>query len=380
MARTDKPAPEFQQALGPDGVLTLSLSGDWTIQVRLPAPDGVIRELGKSPPPRRLVIDVRELGHWDSGLLAFLRHVEVACADRGVPVDLGNLPDGVRRLLDLAGPIGPTGRASPQPRIGLLAAIGNSALSTTASTISAISLVGELAIGLARWLRAAADVRRSDLVEQIQHCGAEALPIVTVIAFLVGMILAYVGAIQLGKFGADIYVADLVTIAMTREMAPIMTGIVLAGRTGAAFAAEIGTMQGNEEVDALSTIGIRPIEFLVLPRVTALAVMTPVLCLYADAAGILGGVMVAGVSLNTTIQAFFAEILYASSFTNLAIGLVKGLVFGVLIGFTGCRRGLAAARSAAGVGHATTSAVVSGILQIIIADAVFAVVLNVLGF
>ena len=367
------------EALGADGVLTLTLSGDWKIAARPPSPDSVERALGGAPPPHRLAIVAPALGHWDSALLAFVRRVEAAAATHSVPVDLSGLPDGVRKLLDLAGPVHAPGARPPAHHPALVTAIGTGTLSATEAAIETVRLVGELAIGLGRWLRAAADLRGVDLLAQIQHCGAEALPIVIVIAFLVGMILAYVGAIQLGKFGADIFVADLVTIAMLREMAAIMTGIVLAGRTGAAFAAEIAAMQSNEEVDALSTLGIRPIEFLVLPRVAALALMTPVLCLYADAAGILGGVVVAGVSLRTTIEAFFAEIQYAASITNLLIGLVKGAVFGILIGFTGCRRGLAAARSAAGVGHATTSAVVSGILQIIIADAIFAVALNILG-
>lgn len=323
---------------------------------------------------------VRDLGRWDSTLLAFIRQIEAACANRGVAVDRGQLPEGIRHLLDLAGPVAATGRAVAGLHASLPAMIGSRTLSAAANVIGAVRLVGELAIGFARWLRAAADVRWSDVLEQVQHCGAEALPIVIIIAFLVGMILAYVGAIQLGKFGADIFVADLVTISMLREMGAIMTGIVLAGRTGAAFAAELAAMQGNEEVDALETIGIRPVEFLVVPRVAALALMMPLLVLYADAAGIMGGVVVAGLSLNTTIEAFIGEVQYAASMTNLAIGLVKGVVFGVLIGLTGCHRGLAAARSAAAVGHAATTAVVSGILQIIVADAIFAVGLHVLGF
>jgi phospholipid/cholesterol/gamma-HCH transport system permease protein len=379
LARSEQGTAAVNHALGPDGALTVTLSGDWTIEVRRPSPENLEHALAATPPPNRLRVAAPALGRWDSALLAFIRRLEAAAAARGIPIDLNGLPDGVRRLLDLAGPVASTGRGPPAPRTTLPAAIGSLTLSAVAAAVDTLRLVGELAIALGRWFRAAADLRGADVLAQIQHCGAEALPIVTIIAFLVGMILAYVGAIQLGKFGADIFVADLVTIAMLREMAAIMTGIVLAGRTGAAFAAEIAAMQSNEEVDALSTLGIRPIEFLVLPRVAALALMTPVLCLYADAAGILGGVVVAGVSLRTTIEAFFGEIQYAASITNLVIGLVKGVVFGVLVGFTGCRRGLAAARSAAGVGHATTSAVVSGILQIIIADAIFAVVLNILG-
>lgn len=358
--------------------MTLTFSGEWSVRVRVPSPDVALHELGRTPPVRRVVITVRDLDRWDSALLAFLLRIEAICRDRGVPVDRGDLPDGIKRLLDLAGPVG-AGQAGREPRPSLPTRVGLRVLAAGADTASAVRLIGEVAIGLERWLRAAADVRRADVIAMLQQCGAEALPIATVIALLVGMILAFVGAIQLSTFGADIYVADLVAVAMLREMAPIMTGIVLAGRTGAAFAAQIAAMQSNEEIDALSTLGIRPAEFLVLPRVIALAVMTPFLCLYADAAGILGGFIVALLSLNVTPEAYLVETQGAATMTHLLIGLAKGMVFGTLVGITGCHRGLTAARSAEGVGDATTSAVVSGILQIIVADAIFAVVLNVLG-
>lgn len=358
--------------------MTLTLAGEWSVRARLPSPDVALRELGRTPAVRRLVIRVTDLDRWDSALLAFLLRIEAVCQSHGVPVDRGNLPDGIKRLLDLAGPVA-AGQVGRQRRPSLATRLGLRVLAAAANTASAVRLIGEVAIGVARWLRAAADVRRADVVAMLQQCGAQALPIATVIALLVGMILAFVGAIQLSTFGADIYVADLVAVAMLREMAPIMTGIVLAGRTGAAFAAQIAAMQSNEEVDALSTLGIRTAEFLVLPRVMALALMTPFLCLYADAAGILGGFIVALSSLNVTPEAYLAETQGAATMTHLLIGLAKGIVFGVLVGITGCHRGLTAARSAEGVGDATTSAVVSGILQIIIADAIFAVVLNVLG-
>jgi phospholipid/cholesterol/gamma-HCH transport system permease protein len=368
----------IEHAISPDGVMTLTLSGEWSVRVRVPSADAALRELGGTPPVRHVVITVTDLDRWDSALLAFLLRIEAVCQSRGVSVDRGNLPDGIKRLLDLAGPVD-AGRAGREQHPSLVTRVGFRVLAAAASTVSGIRLIGELAIGFARWLRAAADLRRTDLIAMLQQCGVEALPIATVIALLVGMILAFVGAIQLSTFGADIYVADLVAVAMLREMAPIMTGIVLAGRTGAAFAAQIAAMQSNEEIDALSTLGIRPAEFLVLPRVIALALMTPFLCLYADAAGILGGFIVALSSLNVTPEAYLVETQGAATVTHMLIGLAKGAVFGVLVGITGCHRGLTAARSAEGVGNATTSAVVSGILQIIIADAIFAVALNVLG-
>jgi len=228
-------------------------------------------------------------------------------------------------------------------------------------------------------VRGRARYRPSDLLLTMQECGAQALPIVSVISLLVGMILAFVGAIQLKQFGADIYDANLVAVAMAREMAAIMTAIVLAGRTGAAFAAQIGAMQGNEEIDALSTLGISPMEFLVLPRMLALILMTPLLCIYANVMGIFGGFLVGINTLSVTPTAYLLQTQSAVTLGDFAIGIAKGSVFGALIAATGCLRGLEAGRSAAAVGAAATSAVVSGILAIIITDAVFAVLLNILG-
>jgi phospholipid/cholesterol/gamma-HCH transport system permease protein len=228
-------------------------------------------------------------------------------------------------------------------------------------------------------LRGNARYRRTDLILLIQECGAEALPIISIISLLVGMILAFVGAMQLKQFGASIYVANLVAVAMTREMGAIMTGIVLSGRTGAAFAATIGAMQGNEEIDALSTLGVSPMEFLVLPRILALMVMTPLLCVYADVVGIFGGYLVGIATTDVTPAAYLVQTKEAITFADIGVGITKSAVFGALIAVSGCQRGMACGRSAAAVGVATTSAVVSGILAVIVADAVFAVILNVLG-
>jgi phospholipid/cholesterol/gamma-HCH transport system permease protein len=188
-----------------------------------------------------------------------------------------------------------------------------------------------------------------------------------------------VGAVQLRWFGAEIYVADLVGIAMTREMAPIMTGIVLAGRTGASFAANIGTMQGNEEIDALSTLGIAPMDFLVLPRLLAMLLMMPLLVLYADFVGIFGGWLVGVGMLDLTSAAYVSQTLAKVTADHFLIGLTKSLFFGLIVATAGCMRGLQAGRSAAAVGNAATSAVVTGIVYIIVVDAVFAVVCNIVG-
>jgi phospholipid/cholesterol/gamma-HCH transport system permease protein len=214
----------------------------------------------------------------------------------------------------------------------------------------------------------------------MQACGAMALPIVSLIAFLVGLTLAYIGAVVLRQFGADIWVADLVGLTMVREMGAVMTAIVLAGRTGAAYAATLGNMRANEEIDALETLGIRPVDFLVIPRIVALGVMMPLLALYANALGIIGGMAVAAGVLDIPPTAYWIEMLTIVDLSDVSTGLIKAFTFGIIVGISGCMRGMQAHRSAAGVGLATTSAVVTAILFIIVSDALYAVIFNILGW
>ena len=205
------------------------------------------------------------------------------------------------------------------------------------------------------------------------------MPIVSLISFLVGVTLAYTGALVLRQYGGDIYVADLIGLAVVREMGAVMTGVVLAGRTGAAFAATLGNMKANEEIDALETLGIPSVDFLVLPRLVALGIMMPLLALYSDALGILGGMAVAAGVLNIPPTAYWVEMGTIVSLSDIWVGVIKAISFGLIVGLAGCLRGLQAERSAAGVGRAATSAVVTSILLIVVSDAVFAVLFNVVG-
>jgi phospholipid/cholesterol/gamma-HCH transport system permease protein len=243
-----------------------------------------------------------------------------------------------------------------------------------------LTFIGGALLALLALLRGKARLRGSDLAVHIQDCGASALPIVTLISFLVGLILAFVGAVQLRQFGAQIYVADLVGIAMAREMGAMMTGIIMAGRSGAAFAAQIGSMQANEEVDALTTMGLSPMEFLVLPRMVALVLMMPLLTLYADLLGILGGGFVGITMLGLSSTQYFYATQSFLTLTDFSMGLIKSVVFGVLVALAGCLRGMQCGRSSAAVGMAVTSAVVTGIVFIIFSDAILTVVYNALGF
>ena len=260
-----------------------------------------------------------------------------------------------------------------------LSAVGLAAADAVVKVRGISSFVGECVLSAFRVARSPRLFRWRDCLGEMQQCGAMALPIVSLISFLVGVTLAYTGAIVLRQFGGDIWVADLVGLGMVREMGAMMTGIVLAGRTGAAFAAILGNMKMNEEIDALETLGVSPVDFLVLPRLVALGLMMPLLTLYASALGILGGISVALGVLSIPPAAFWVEMLSLVDLSDTVVGVIKGVTFGLIVGLSGCLRGLQSERSAAGVGKAATSAVVTAILLIIVADAVYAVIFNILG-
>lgn len=359
--------------------LRLQLRGLWRIQAGLPDAAAAERALGRGD-VRRVEVADAGMESWDSALITFLLRLHAAGREQEVELDLSGLPDGARRLLALSQAVPARGDSAPAPpREPLLARLGHAGVREARAVGEMLNFVGEATLSFVRMLRGKPAFRRSDFFLLIQQTGAEALPIVSIISLLVGLILAFVGAVQLRWFGAEIYVADLVGIAMTREMAPIMTGIVLAGRTGASFAANIGTMQGNEEIDALSTLGISPMDFLVLPRLLAMLLMMPLLVLYADFVGIFGGWVVGVGMLDLTSAAYVSQTLAKVTADQFLIGLTKSFFFGLIVATAGCMRGLQAGRSAAAVGNAATSAVVTGIVYIIVVDAIFAVICNIVG-
>ena len=241
-----------------------------------------------------------------------------------------------------------------------------------------LAFTGENVLAFLKMLRGRAQFRWADAFLVMQECGPQALGIVALINFLIGLILAFVGATQLTRFGASIYVADLVGIATVREMGCIMTGIIICGRTGAAFAAQLGTMKVNQEIEAFQTFGISPVEFLVLPRMIALIAMMPLLCLFADLISIAGGFLISTAMLHITPALYIHRTIEAITLTSFLLGVFKGMYFGVLIALTGCLRGIQCGTNAAAVGEATTSAVVTGITAIIASDGLFAVICNAL--
>ena len=361
------------------GTLSITLTGNWSISKGLRPADDLLKELGVDPPPRRVIFHTEGLDGWDSSLLAFLVRLFRECTTRKVEVAMDGLPPGVARLLDVASavPEKKDARAGAQKE-SFFSKVGSATIDLWRSSLEMISFIGESALAFSKMLSGKARFRRSDVTLLLEECGAQALPIVSLISVLVGLILAFVGAVQLRLFGAQIYVADLVGLGMAREMGAMMTAIIMAGRTGAAFAAQLGTMQVNEEIDAFRTLGISPMEFLVLPRMLALILMLPLLCLYADLMGILGGALIGVGMLDITPTQYFNETQNAIQLTDFIAGLIKSGVFGALVALAGCLRGMQCGRSASAVGEATTSAVVTAIVAIIVSDAALTVIYDIL--
>ena len=362
------------------GVLQVQVSGSWALGDALPSTVEVEQAINGGGSVSRLCFDAGQLEAWDSSLVNVLFGLARAGDQAGVSLDLAGLPEGLRSLLDLA-------RAVPRHQESLkhnadtsfLADVGSETLEFFRSVTDILRFVGGVSVSLGRMLSGRARYRVSDLFLIVQQVGAQALPIVSLISVLVGIILAFIGAVQLEQFGADIFIANLVGLGMVRDMGAMMTAVIMAGRTGAAYAAELGTMTVNEEIDALRTMGISPIDFLVLPRILALILMMPLLTLYADIMGILGGALVGVTLFDIGTYEYFRQTRSAIDLIDVFGGLFKGLVYGAIVAISGCLRGMECGRSSAAVGVATTSAVVTGIVFIVIACAVLTVLYNVLN-
>jgi phospholipid/cholesterol/gamma-HCH transport system permease protein len=359
-----------------DGTLRVRLLGSWKLGDALQSSDDF---LGRVTGCRRVVLEGGSISEWDTGLLTFVVRIRRELDAREIELDTGELPDGARRLLELAHAVEPHEGSAARPRRSPLARVGAAAIAGWSETRAILEFLGEATLSFGRLLRGRARYRRRDLWLAVQECGPEALGIVTLISFLIGAILAFMGAVQLELFGAEIYVADLVAIGMAREMSAMMTGIIVAGRTGAAYAAQLGTMTVNEEIDALKVLGLSPMDYLVLPRMLALMLMMPLLALYANLMGIGGGLVVGVTVLDIAPAQYWSETLVAADLTDFAVGLVKATVIGVLVAVAGCMRGLQSGRSASAVGQSATSAVVTAIVMIIVSEALFAVIFEALG-
>ncbi len=362
------------------GELAVVFQGDWVLTSRVPALQSLPDELKGSDYPQRLTFVADQVGDWDSIFITRLIGIIRQAQSQGMEVDTSGLPEGARGLLDLAFAVRERegARKSKQEK-SFLERVGAFTQDVMKDLMDLLEFTGELVLSLGRFLRGKATYLRSDLIQHTQEAGVEALPIVSLISFLIGMIFAFVGVMQLQTFGAGIYTANLVAIAMIREMAPIMTAIIMAGRTGASYAAQIGTMKVNEEVDALTTLGMNPIDFLVTPRMIALIIMMPLLTMYSSLLGIIGGTAVGVAMVDVTLVQYVHQTVNSVGLNSVFGGLFKSVVYGSLVALAGCQQGMACGSSAMAVGQATTKAVVMGIVLIVISAAILTVIYINLG-
>jgi phospholipid/cholesterol/gamma-HCH transport system permease protein len=359
--------------------LRLVLRGAWSLAAGVPSVVAVEQALDAAPGVSGIAFDAGALASWDFSLVTFAYGVAGRARAHGLRLDPDGLPDGAKRLLALALAVPPREIAEMAEDDALTARVGRISLHAWDTAGSALGFLGETVLAFGSLLRGRARFRRVELLHAFEVTGVGALAIVALINFLVGAVLAFVGAVQLQPFGAAIYVANLVAIAVTRELGALMTGIVMAGRTGAAFAAVLGTMAANEELDALRTMGLRPVEFLVLPRVVATALMLPALVVYADLLGLFGGLFVGVTTLRLGPDEYLRQTRDALGLSQIWIGMAKSVVFGIVVALTGCYYGMRSGRDATAVGAAATKAVVMGIVLVVVADAAFTVLLHVLN-
>lgn len=359
------------------GTLMLSLQGDWSVRSEgshARTPEGLLEQ----SEVRAIAFDSTGLGSWDSSLLIFLAALRDAAVSLHIDFDQSGLPAATRRLLALlrSEPPSPSARRACA---GIVARVGEWALKKWSDGAALTSLMGEAALRIAPALRGRVRTRAEDLLTLFHGASAAALSMVALVNLLVGAIVAFVGGIQLRRLGAEVYVSNLIGVTEVREMAPLITAIVMSGRTGSAYAAEIAAMRGTEEIDALRALGIPIFDYLVFPRLAALAGMMAPLCAYAGALGILGGFAVAVCMMNISAGSFTGHLQDAVAGADIVLGLVKSIAFGCWIALAGCRIGLGAGRSATDVGRAATMAAVSGIVGVIALDALFDVCAEAFG-
>jgi phospholipid/cholesterol/gamma-HCH transport system permease protein len=366
------PPPNRVEVSRQDDALRVCCAGAWNwdaAQPPLPDCTGI----------KHLQLAGEDTTDHEGSLLAWLIHLCRQATVLQIQIDDSALPASIRRLLALALAVPPRTDHPTDDTPGFFTSLGLIALHVWSDFPKIAEFTGELTQAIGRLLIGRARFRKRELFWLIEACGPRALPIASLISFLVGTILAYMGAVQLAQFGAQIYIADLVAIGMVREIGALMTGVILAGRTGAAYAAQIGTMQVNEEIDAFRTLGLSPIEYLVLPRMLALVLMVPLLTLYAGVVGIIAGMLIATTVFGVGFLEYWHETLQALTWTHILIGMFKGTIYGALVAFSGCLRGMECGRSAQAVGEATTSAVVTSILLITISASVLTIIFQRIG-
>ena len=360
-----------------DNTLSLTVSGDCIDYDNEAEKSGLNKAL--SHKLSHITIEAQTLKKWDSTLVVILFNIMQVATHKKIKVSLFHFPKGLERLLNLAMTID---RKPDKPAFiqeSILERLGHWGIGIYKATNKGLSFIGQTFKSIGRLIMGKAIIRKVDFLFALQDCSWKAIPIISLISFMVGLILAFVGAVQLKLFGAQIYVASLVTIAMTRIMGAIMIGIIMAGRTGASYAATIGTMQVNEEVDALKTMGIPTTDFLILPRFLALVLTMPFLTMWADFMGMIGGGTVSILMLDIVPQEYIKYSVNAFGLDNFLVGIFHGLVFGCVIALCGCYYGVNCGRNADSVGVATTKAVVSAIVWMIVMTGIITLVCEVIG-
>jgi phospholipid/cholesterol/gamma-HCH transport system permease protein len=323
-----------------------------------------------------LSFEMSDVQRVDGGIMALLAHLRAELQQRGVKSEFLGAAKPIQDIIHLYRGDVRVGRRKRRRPLGTLDQLGKAAVHVLYEVRFVLAFLGDMfvaGIGIAHIPRSA---NWKDLSPTMERSGADAVPIVLLVNFLVGMVMAFQAAVQLKQFGANIFVADLIGISMTRELGPLMTAIVICGRSGAAFAAELGSMRVNEEIDALRTMGLGPMRFLVMPRALALMLVMPILTILADLVGVLGGLVVALTSLDLTVSAYVTELQKSVRLWDIYSGLIKSVIFALAIALIACQQGLATTGGAEGVGRRTTSAVVTALFTLILIDAAFTVMLR----
>jgi phospholipid/cholesterol/gamma-HCH transport system permease protein len=364
----------YMEAASATGAVKVCCTGAWTMQA-IAQLELQLNDIAW-PSVANLEIDGSAISAMDTSGAWLLHRTVHALEQQGHNVRIHGLRQEFGSLLDLISVR--TGQLvqPAQSKEGLLASIGRRAWYGLGNLYGILAFVGESAIVLLRSIVQPRRIRWRTILHNLQTAGFEALPIVGLLSFLMGVVIAYQGADQLQRIGANIYIADLVGLTMLRELSPLLTAIIVAGRSGSAYAAQIGTMKVTEEIDALRTIGVVPQELLVLPKLLALIIALPLLTVYADVTGVFGGMIMARSKLDVSFGVFFDRLGDAISLSSFLTGIVKAPVFAAIIALVGCFQGFQVGGSADSVGRQTTTSVVQAIFLVILADALFSVVFN----
>jgi len=374
------PSANFVAAADP-GALVLRVEGDWLLATAAEL-DRRLRALDL-PSGRQVTLDLAAIERLDTAGAWLLKRTDAALAARGNAVAVANVRASLAPLLDQvwthrAGTPLPHPVPAHHTLVGFVARIGEVTLRLLRRAYSILGFGGLVVVTFVELLRHPRRLRLPALVAQMEQVGVDAMPIVGLLSFLIGVVFAYQGADQLRRFGAEIYTVNLLGIAILRELGVLLTAIIIAGRSGSAFTAQIGTMQVNEEIDALRTLGLDPIEVLVVPRVLGLALTLPLLAVYADFMGLLGGCLMSWASLGILIPTFLEQLQSAVGQWTFWVGIIKAPFFAVVISLVGCYEGFNVARSADSVGRLTTQSVVESIFIVIVADAAFSILFSML--